>query len=349
MKRRVLCIFILVFWALIVCTFLSIRIEELMIPIISTTETDDRASDPTIPADALFYDDTGMHLYRAFNGSGWEEGLRANEVPANQYYVDGDELQLDATGRYVWYATRDLRDGEVVVIQEAFQYGDDVWVAVYPEGIPDYTLTDEDMNTEAQTDTAMLISVKKASVPFMEDRARSFVETERDDFYYLQEPNNTFYSLTDLRQFMDSILLLGLLAAVLLFTVILWGCSFALSREAKENKRLLIQNAVIAAVLVLSIPLLLHFIDLPSSLLPQYHITDFSHYAAEFGELFSVLRAFAADGSSIAQEAIRHAQTRVVLAFVIAAAGIVVGVVFTLAEILHGKRKVKSKPRHASW
>lgn len=32
MKRRVLCIFVLILWGLVFCTMLSVRIEQLMIP-----------------------------------------------------------------------------------------------------------------------------------------------------------------------------------------------------------------------------------------------------------------------------------------------------------------------------
>ena len=43
-------------------TFLSIRIEEWMMPFISMTATNDKDVNKEIPADSLFYDDMGMHI-----------------------------------------------------------------------------------------------------------------------------------------------------------------------------------------------------------------------------------------------------------------------------------------------
>ena len=52
MKRRVLFIFILIFWMITLSTFLSIRIEEWMMPFISMTATNDKDVNQEIPADS---------------------------------------------------------------------------------------------------------------------------------------------------------------------------------------------------------------------------------------------------------------------------------------------------------
>lgn len=41
MKRRVLCIFVLILWGLVFCTMLSVRIELLMIPEVVLTQADE--------------------------------------------------------------------------------------------------------------------------------------------------------------------------------------------------------------------------------------------------------------------------------------------------------------------
>lgn len=64
MKRRVLCIFVLILWGLVFCTMLSVRIEQLMIPEVVLTQADESELSPHIALDSLFFDDTGMHLYR---------------------------------------------------------------------------------------------------------------------------------------------------------------------------------------------------------------------------------------------------------------------------------------------
>lgn len=70
MKRRVLCIFVLILWGLVFCTMLSVRIEQLMIPEVVLTQADESEPSPHIALDSLFFDDTGMHLYRPREGTG---------------------------------------------------------------------------------------------------------------------------------------------------------------------------------------------------------------------------------------------------------------------------------------
>ena len=347
MKRRVICIFTLIFWMITLSTFLSIRIEQLMTPVFVSVEAKESADIFEIPADALAYDDMGMHLYRTREGSGWEKGRRVAEVDMSSYLIKGDKLESEYSGTFIRYATRTLRVGEVVVAAEAFQYADDQWVAIYPEGVPEYTLKDADASVETQTDTTLLVTVPEASVPFMEDRARSEIDIEKDEFYYYQAPTSTVYSLNDLKQFMDSMILLGILAASMIFTVILWAWSFRISRDYIGRKKHLIINGGIAAFLLACTPLLLHFINLPSSMLPQYHITDFAHYSAEFGELFSTLRMLTENGSAAAEAAIRYAEGRMTLFFVILGIGVVLGIAVIIVETVLSKERKKGK--HAAW
>ena len=348
MKRRVICIFTLVFWLIALSTFLSIRIEQWMTPTISSVDAEEAGPDTySIPADALGYDDMGMHLYRTREGSGWEKGRRVYEVDMSQYWVAGDSIEMEYAGTYIRYATRALRAGEVVATPEAFQVANDRWVAIYPEGIPAYTLTKDTMAVETQTDTAMLVTAQDANVPFMEDRAREWIGTEKDEWYYFQAPTSTVYSLNDLEQFMNCMLLLGVLAAGILLTVILWGWSFWLSRDYKQHKKWLLINSGTALGILALVPLLLHFISIPNSLLPQYHITNFAHYAAEFGELFATLDKLAAAGSKIAAQAIRYAEGRVIGFFVILAFGVVLGAAAIAAEIFCIRKAKKSE--RAVW
>lgn len=350
MKRRVICIFTLIFWMIALSTFLSIRIEKWMTPVISTVEAEEAGKDAagnstyTIPADALIYDDMGMHLYRTREGSGWERGRRVYEVDMSQYWVEGDSLKMDYSGTYIRYATRTLRVGEEVRLPESvFLTEDDNWIAVFPEGIPEYELKDDKMSVETKTETSMIVCAPEAAAPFMEDRARSTVIVEKEDFEWYEPHTSSFYSLGDLKAFMKNIVLLGVLAAMMFFTIILWAWSFLLSRDYMKNKKLLTINGGTAAGLLALSPLLLHFIDLPASLLPQYHITDFPHYSRVFGKLFEELNRLTDAGSEIAAAAIRQAEWSLMLFFIILTLGIVCGIAWILAEIAFGKGKRKGK------
>lgn len=350
MKRRVLFIFILIFWMITLSTFLSIRIEEWMMPFISITATNDKDVNKEIPADSLFYDDMGMHIYRTRNGQGWEPGLRVWEVDQSDYFIIDGKVRFNQWGgEFVQYATRTLRVGEEVRQPEsAFLTADDNWVAVFPEGIPEYELQETKMSVEAKTDTSMIVCAPEAAAPFMEDRARSTVIVEKEDFEWYEPHTSNFYSLGDFESFMKNLLLLGVLAAAMIFIVILWAWSFLLSRDYMEHKKLLIINGSVGAGLLALSPLLLHFINLPASLLPQYHITDFPHYAKVFGELFTELNQLTDAGSEIAAAAIKYAELSSVVFFVILALGAVLGIVAIIAEVTLEKKSADDVKNHST-
>jgi len=322
-------------------TFLSIRIEEWMMPFVTMTATDPKDVNQEIPADSLFYDDMGMHIYRTRVGQGWEPGIRVWEVDRSDYFIVDGKIRFDqGSGDFIQYASRTLRVGEEVRQPEnVFLTEEDNWVAVFPEGIPEYTLEDEEMFVEAETDISMIVCAPDANAPFMEDRARSTVIVEKADEEWYLPHTSSFYSLGDLRAFMNNIMLLGILAAMMIFTVILWAWSFRLSKEPTKNKKLLVINGSVVAGLVALSPLLLHFINLPTSLLPQYHITDFPHYERLFGELFGELNRLTDAGSEIAATAIEHAKLSVTFFFAIMIFGVLLGVTAIILEVVLSKYK----------
>lgn len=341
MKRKGLFVFVLFFWMLILCTFLSSHIEQWMMPFVSTTTTPTTGVLKEISADSLFYDEQGMHIYRAWLGQNWDAGLRVWEVDSSDYTViDGKVRFNQSNGEFIQYASRTLRAGEEVrKLESVFLKEDDNWVAVFPDGIPEYELLNDKMSVETEIDTAMIICAPEAAAPFMEDRARSAVIVEKTDEEWYMPHTSSFYSLGDLRQFMNNLLLLGVLVAMMLFTVILWAWSFWISRDYVKNKKQLIVNGSVCVGLLALSPLPLHFINLPASMLPQYHITDFPHYGRLFGELFGELNRLTDAGSEIAAAAIKHAETCADLFFVILALGVLLGIITIGLEVFLGRNQ----------
>ena len=92
MKRRVLFIFILIFWMITLSTFLSIRIEQWMMPYISMIATSPKDVNKEIPADSLFYDDMGMRRHLI----GWNAALDENLNPEDIEVID------DGSSDYPW-------------------------------------------------------------------------------------------------------------------------------------------------------------------------------------------------------------------------------------------------------
>lgn len=348
MKRRVLCVFSLIFWLIILCTILSARVEQLMMPTVEVEELNMPLPETSISADALFYDELGMHLYKTAQGFGWDTGMRVYEYDG--FILDDGRLSQLDYGWFILYATRDLRLGEEVLVrEEPYLYMDDTWVAIYPNGVPAYSFASDTMTALAQTDTALLVSAPGADYPFMEGRARASIETEKSFDYYMQAPDSAVYSLNDLYRFMNSILLLALLISLILFSIAIWVRCCKLSRERKKNRRALVRNSILAALVVTGIVLVSQWINLPNSLLPKTRITDFSYYAAEFSALFSALHDLAGQGGAAAENAVRYAESHVILAGVVVLAGILLSVGKIIFGAWRDKIRSKPKPKHAAW
>lgn len=336
MKRRVLCIFVLILWGLVFCTMLSVRIEQLMIPEVVLTQADENEPSPHIALDSLFFDDTGMHLYRPREGTGWETGTRIYEEDINSYTVGAEQIDLKFFGSYVRYASKPLRSGDEISIKSDLENRDDTWLAIFPEGIPQLSDT---LTPTAEAENALLFDVTDTPQPFMADRAKSTILPVTE---LANENAGSFYSLLDVKSFLSQLPLLAALLALSLFVLILWVYSFILSRKAKENRAKLIFHGVLGVLALLAVPLILQHIALPSSLLPQYRITDAAYYMREFGEIFQSLTTLAQMGSAEAETVLTAAKAAQNTALLIALlAPIAAGVVILTEMLLKKKRPAK--------
>ena len=251
MKRRVLCIFVLILWGLVFCTMLSVRIEQLMIPEVVLTQADESEPSPHIALDSLFFDDTGMHLYRPREGTGWETGTRIYEEEINNYSVGENQLNLKFFGSYVRYASKPLRSGDEISIKSDLENRDDTWLAIFPEGIPQLSGA---LTPTAEAENALLFNVTDTPQPFMADRAKSTILPVTE---LANENAGSFYSLSDVKSFLSQLPLLAALLALSLFVLILWVYSFVLSRKAKKNRAKLIFHGVLGILALLAVPLIL--------------------------------------------------------------------------------------------
>ena len=225
MKRRVLCIFVLILWGLVFCTMLSVRIEQLMIPEVVLTQADESEPSPHIALDSLFFDDTGMHLYRPREGTGWETGTRIYEEEINNYSVGENQLDLKFFGSYVRYASKPLRSGDEIFVKSDLENRDDTWLAIFPEGIPQLSGA---LTPTAEAENALLFNVTDTPQPFMADRAKSTILPVTE---LANENAGSFYSLSDVKSFLSQLPLLAALLALSLF------CGFILSFSRAERKR----------------------------------------------------------------------------------------------------------------
>ena len=81
--------------------------------------------------------------------------------------------------------------------EEPYLFMDDALVAVYPGGVPAYSIAADGMFVETQTDTALLLAAPGTDYPFMENRVRLYLQAPKDPDYYTLGPDSSFYSLNE--------------------------------------------------------------------------------------------------------------------------------------------------------
>ena len=347
MKRKVLCVFSLVVWVLVVCTFLSSKIEEQMTAQVVTV---DRAPLGNIlPMESLFYDKTGYHLFEMVEGTGWESGLRARELGDQSYSIidnegneddeNDDTQQVSASPSYnaklIQFSSRPLKDGELAEEVNGKETAEDTYLAIFPEAIPELDSLPNSFRLESRTDTALLLSASSAAQPFMETRARSQlyqVAELRPYIHPMTATETRVYSLLAVEQFMENVPRLALLFVMLLFPVALWVEICISSRVQKGRKGIIYVNLAIAALDAACIPQLLDTIDLPSSLLPTDMIFDFGHYISEFRQMFDALKTF--EGNQNAQSAFQAAENAQYMAYTTLLAGLLLAIVVITLEFV---------------
>lgn len=353
MKKNAICIFSLLFWALLMTTFLSARVEEEMIPLVVLTKP---SRDMVLTEDTLFYDQNGAHLYQAVEGSGWESGTRAQEVSPDSYFLRPEGGILSPTSSdFVQFSTRPFTSGDLLQTQAKREKSDDYWLVTCYGERPEVKELPRKSAVEAQTDSALLISVKNSQLPFFAEQAASKIYWENPVTVAPEDAkgnagltDKSFFSLLETERFLDQLPLLAVLIVILLVTVALWAVSCWLAKAPKRNRRLLLTNIFLAAAMTVGAFFLLKAIQLPSSLLPQRTITDFGYYNREFSEIFSALRELSAAGSLPAADLINHANTITAVFFAIAGAGAAAAIAIILLEHRLAQNSASRKKKKAA-
>lgn len=311
MKRKVLLAGCLIIWLLVCCTLLSARIEVLMTAHVVTVPNSGLGA-VSLPMEALSYDESGYHLFDLIEGSGWESGLRAREREEDLYSIEvelgveedesDDTHKVSAIPRYntrlISFSSRFLRDGEKVEEITGNQFGNDMYLAIFPEMISEPTGLSASLQVEIRRDNILLLSDSAAPLPFLESRIRSTLYGSPELRPYISPEKAEcmrVFSLSDLTRFSKALPYIFALFGLLLAPVVLWCGSCGLSRH-RGSIGLLQTNLILTVLDGGCIPRLLDAIDLPSSLLPDRMIFDFAHYWDEFQLAFGTLRRLEDNG-----------------------------------------------------
>lgn len=351
MKKYTVCAFALILWVLIACTFLSVRIEEQMtakVVVLTQNQISRVSNGVRIPADCLFYDSEGIHLFRvqAVNNV-LQNGLRVEEVDETAYGPDprkADSLNVSFSvgEQVIRYSSKPLQAGVPVAVLSVSERTDDIYLVSYPGGVPALKPLRGNMAVVEQGENTLLLSVQNVPLPFMEDRAAGTISEIEDltDYEGARGVNGAekrIYSLGAVEQFIQILPVLAVLLVMLLIPVALWVYSCFLLRDMRKNSLLLRVNAVAAVLSLLGLLPVLGAVDLPSSLLPSASILDFRYYADEFEQIFGVLARLESDPQ------VRHLLDGMswarLWAVAVIAAGVLLAAVLIVAEHHISRRK----------
>lgn len=337
MKKKALCAFLLIFWMLAACTFLSMRVEELMLPQVTVLEPAFGHND--LPISCVSFDETGPHLYSVYEGSGWEAGSRVAEVQRGTYRMDPEEgkVVLNSYGsKYVQYASKPLVPGELVEVRRGNEKQPDRWLAVFPQGAPALDGLPEGITLEEQSATAVLLAVESAETPYMDGRAKDMVPQLREA--------GAVYSFAEMQAFLDGLPQAGLVLGMLVAAVVLWVCACLMAKEARRFRTCLLMDLGLGLLLLVGVFFAIRAVELPSSLLPREQITQFGHFIQVYNQFFNGLKSFAPPAaetgplapnlpqSEAARAIIGYKNITVMRPFLFVALGVIAPLLITLVQ-----------------
>lgn len=308
MRARKICFFLGAFWLLVICTILSGSIERQMTVKVQVLEPNPSmlemdAPMPVYSSEIL----SGGDLYESVEGTEWESGLRAEIIPPEFYITEGNKILLIPGGGMngiILYRTKEFFPGAVV--QKTMP-------SVGKEG---YYLT---LSPKEEPQFFSMIGKE----PYMENLHKEELELL---------PEERLYSMTELENFSNMFLHLGILTVLLTGTLLLWIYIWKLTKDVKKHRMPLFVNGGVLALLLLGIYKLTESIQLPSSLLPRENILDFGHYRETFGNILEALRHLQRSGNVQAREIINGFQQNLWLGCSVIILGIFLCVTFIILE-----------------
>lgn len=340
MKKNVLYVFSLLLYILAACTLVSQKIETEMITLAAVRDvdfTDYSGKKIEMPLSAVFTDAEGGHLYEIVDGTGWENGLRFQEISESIWNVEESgivSMPAERDYRIVQSASRQPQPGEPVEVLGRTKPANDRYLAIYTEELPEEFNLPITAEIAARSSRVLLLDMTNAATPFLEHRAKNMSITTSS--------STRIFSLTDVAQFLETIPLVVLLAVVLAAPVLIWLYSSVLVRNTSRNKGFLLANIGLVAGLLCFAVWIMKKIDLPASMLPVSNIFEFDYYSSELSMVFDSLHELGdaapditgmVDG--IRQSALAYAMKGILLTFAVI---LVEAVIFWYRQHRHSRK-----------
>lgn len=293
MKKRILRLFSLILYLLCVCTILSWKIETEQMALIQyeSRVTEESRTSTDVRIGAIFTDADGVnHLFQVVDGTGWEAGLRIEELspeiwsvavnPNGQPYAT---ILGGANYRIVTSAARQPRDGEKAQVVEDFETVEDTYLALYPDGVTEPLKLPDQLTLARQGESALLLTCQEGQLPFLPSslKAASITTGEAQQIY----------SLTEATQLLQALPAAAALPGLVLLGLVLWALSCCFSLRMHETRGLVYLNVVLIAASLGALYWVAASFDLPASMLPTAGVLQWRDYAAAYTQIFEALQS----------------------------------------------------------
>lgn len=280
--KKAVSITVLIGYILVVCTFLSLKIEHTMMTQ-AVTVTLDAVTQNTVSGSALFRDERGEHLYYVEEGLGWEDGLRVREFREDLYTYDPVTNTIELSMYYNWEiittASRQPQPGEKINLLANRETGTDSYLLLYPDGVPETIADISGVSITALGSHAVIVEVRNAKMPFIEHEAKNALAAYQQEGWRV-------YSLKDIDKLSGYLPSLILSSILLLIPVILLLLQCVMKQATPKTLGVF----VIIALLMMGVAFVcIYSMDFPSSLLPNKNVFDLKHYAHLYSEIQSGL------------------------------------------------------------
>lgn len=276
----------ILFYCLTVCTLLSQKIElEMQTEVLAKKCVGSKLSNSETVTQSVLFTDGASKIYELKEGNGWNAGeMLATEYTGNWMLdLDSGMVKLeDIKNRTVILsASRFPKAGEGVRVVNDTTIGEDDYLIVYPDTIPD---SGEALPGEilAQNDYAILLHIPHSVFPYMEHSAMNKLSA-------IQSPGWRIYSMTDVQQFQNTLPKIIFILILLVIPIFFYACSM-FSASFRTGKALILQTCLAAAT-IFCVHILLGQIDLPVSLLPDSYIFDVMHYVETLTQIKETLNS----------------------------------------------------------
>lgn len=330
MKKRIGYLALLLAFLLIGCTFLSHRVEEIMMT--QAVVRHFEGSNITISGRALF----DSVLYDVEEGLGWNTGLRASEVSPTAYerMSDGSLMMDYGTIDVIYTASRVPVPGEQVNRIVTDRKGNretapDQYLVIYCDGVPQKHDIPEELFLVKRNENVMLLEAAESPMPFLEHEAKG-------KFSMIWGMEWRIFSMTDLEQLAGSLPLIALAAVLAVIPPVLFLVGLCLPPlDGGKDPVLRLQLAVGLSFLA-GFVWVLYAIRLPASLVPVDMVFQWDHYTYHVQTALNALELLEEPG--LAQ---LLAQSRTNALLILAGSVLLLTILLVFSIVLHLKTKRK--------